>query len=78
MPPKVYEAMKMVPREKPQKPGFAVLMKAFQGTAPYQCMLCKDRLRFAGAMAGEYAIKLLSERLHQMAKKQWLQTPTHG
>ncbi len=50
--PKVYEALEMTPREKPQKPGVAVLMKAFLGTDPYQRILCKGRLRFAGAMAG--------------------------
>ena len=53
--------------------GFAVLMKAFLGTDPYQCILCKGRLRFAGAMAGEHATKMLSDRLHKMAKKRWLQ-----
>ncbi|RAP70109.1 transposase [Candidatus Erwinia dacicola] len=39
--PKVYEALEMTPRKKPGKPGLAVLMKAFLGTAPYQCILCK-------------------------------------
>ncbi|MBH2919035.1 hypothetical protein I5Q47_24740 [Serratia marcescens] len=48
-------------------------MKAFLGTDPYQCILCKGRLRFAGAMAGEHATKMLSDRLHKMAKKRWLQ-----
>ncbi|EBP4367410.1 transposase [Salmonella enterica] len=67
--PKVYEALEMTPREKPQKPGFAVVMKAFLGTDPYQCILCKGRLRFAGAMAGEHATKMLSDRQHRMEKK---------
>nr|WP_249105810.1 hypothetical protein [Serratia marcescens] len=73
--PKVYEALEMTVREKPKRPGFAVLMKGFLGTDPYQCILCKGRLRFAGAMAGEYATKMLSDKLHRMAKKRWLQTP---
>lgn len=74
--PKVYEALlEVTPREKPQKPGFAVLMKAFLGTDPFQCILCKGRLRFAGAMAGEHATKMLSDRLYRMAKKRWLQAP---
>ncbi|KKF35901.1 IS91 family transposase [Erwinia tracheiphila] len=73
--PKVYEALEMTPREKPQKPGFAVLMKAFLGTDPYQCILCKGRLRFAGAVAGDHATKMLSDRLYQMAKKRWLRMP---
>ncbi|UIA83496.1 transposase [Erwinia tracheiphila] len=67
--PKVYEALSMTPREKPQKPGFAVLMKVFLGTDPYQCILCKGRLRFAGAVAGDHTTKMLSDRLHRMVKK---------
>ncbi len=50
-------------------------MKTFLGTDPYQCILCKGRLRFAGAVEGEHATKLLSDRLHRMEKKRWLQTP---
>ena len=73
--PKVYEALAMTAREKPQKPGFAVLMKGFLGTDPYKCILCGDRLRFAGAQAGMRATELLSERLHGMEKKRWLRTP---
>ena len=67
--PKVYKALEMTPREKPQNPGFAVLMKAFLGTDPYQCILCGDRLRFAGAQAGTHATELLSKRLRGMEKK---------
>ncbi len=67
--PKVYEALEMTPRKKPEKPGFAVLIKGFLGTDPYQCILCGDQLRFAGATAGVHATKMLSDRLHQMAKK---------
>ncbi|CAI1078545.1 Uncharacterised protein [Serratia entomophila] len=66
----------MTVREKPKRPGFAVLMKGFLGTDPYQCILCKGRLRFAaGTVAGEHATKMLSDRLHRTAKKRWLQTP---
>ncbi|MEI2606975.1 hypothetical protein V8O11_24925, partial [Erwinia aphidicola] len=35
----------------------------------------KGRLRFAGAVAGEHATKMLSDRLQQMAKKRWLRMP---
>jgi hypothetical protein len=73
--PKVYDALEMTVREKPKWLGFAVLMKAFLGTDPYQCILGKGRLRFAGAMAGEHATKMLSDRLHWMAKKRCLQIP---
>ncbi len=37
--PKVYDALAMTVREKPKRPGFAVLMKGFLGTDPYQCIL---------------------------------------
>ncbi|PNM27162.1 IS91 family transposase [Yersinia enterocolitica] len=74
--PKVYEALKMEARKKPEKPGFAVLMKGFLGTDPYQCILCGDRLRFAGAQTGFHTTELLSERLHKMEQKRWLRTPS--
>ncbi|WP_404319977.1 hypothetical protein RX799_24450 [Klebsiella oxytoca] len=73
---KVHFAKKV--QEKPKRPGFAVLMKGFPGTDPYQCILCKGRLRFAGAMAGEHATKMLSDRLHRMAKKRWHSDPGSG
>lgn len=44
--------LQMQAREKPEKPGFAVLMKGFLGTVPYKCILCGGRLRFADAHAG--------------------------
>jgi len=53
--PKVYDALEMTAREKPQRPGFAVLMKAFLRTNPYQCILCKGRLRFADAISDQAA-----------------------
>jgi hypothetical protein len=66
--PLVYEALQMQARKKPEKPGFAVLMKGFLPTDPYKCILCSDRLRFAGAQAGTFATELLSERLCGMEK----------
>ncbi|WP_255211581.1 transposase [Serratia ficaria] len=42
--PKVYDTLEMTVREKPKRPGFAVLMKGFLGTDPYQCIPCKGRL----------------------------------
>lgn len=73
--PKVYEALEMTVREKPQKPGLAVLMKAFLDTYLYQCILCGDRLRFAGAQAGTHATELLSKGLRGMEKKRCLRMP---
>lgn len=72
---RVYEALQMQAREKPEKPGFAALMKGFLGTDPYKCILCGDRLCFAGAQAGIHATELLSERLRGMEKKRWLRMP---
>lgn len=65
----------MTRHKKLQKPEFAVPMKAFLGTEPYQCILYKDQLRFASAVAGEHTTKLLLNRLHRMAKKRWIQAP---
>ncbi|RAP69942.1 putative transposase [Candidatus Erwinia dacicola] len=73
--PLVYKALQMQTRKKPEKPGFAVLMKGFLGTDLYKCILCGDRLRFAGAQAGTQAMELLSERLRGMEKKRWLRMP---
>jgi len=53
--PKVYDALEMTVRAKSKRPGFAVLIKGFLGSNPYQYILCKDQLRFAGAVAGEHA-----------------------
>ncbi|WP_239822137.1 hypothetical protein [Serratia bockelmannii] len=65
----------MTVREKPKRPGVAVLMKSFLCTDPHHCILCKSRLRFAGAVAGEHATKMLYDWLQRMAKKRWFQTP---
>nr|WP_280643984.1 transposase [Candidatus Erwinia dacicola] len=73
--PLVYEALQMQARKKPKKPGFAVLMKGFLGTNPFECILCKGRLCFAGAQSGMHATELLSERLCEMDKKRWLRMP---
>uniref|UniRef100_UPI0035A27322 hypothetical protein n=1 Tax=Yersinia rochesterensis TaxID=1604335 RepID=UPI0035A27322 len=56
----------MEARKKPEKPGFAALIKGFLGVDPYQCILCRDILRFAGAQSGAQATKLLSDRLYRM------------
>ncbi|MFE8663978.1 hypothetical protein ACFYLP_15275 [Serratia nevei] len=71
----MYEALQMQALEKPEKPGFAVLMKGFMGTNPSKCILCDNRLRFSGAQAGTHTRELLSERLRGMDKKRWLRMP---
>ena len=49
--PKVYDALAMEARKKPEKPGFAALMKGFLRAEPYKCILCGNRLRFSSAQA---------------------------
>lgn len=62
----------MEARKKPEKPGFTALIKGFLGVGPYECILCGDRLRFAGAQSGTRATKLLSDRLYRMEHKRRL------
>lgn len=69
--PKVYEALEMQARKKPEQPGFAALMKGFLRTAPYKCILCGNRLRFTSTQAGRLATELEAERLHAINRKRW-------
>ncbi|MEY0878493.1 transposase [Providencia manganoxydans] len=71
---KVYDALDMIHPNVPEKPCFAALMKGFLNTDPYQCILCRNRLRFMSAEKGIHAATLLSERRDKMARKRWLQT----
>lgn len=76
--PKVYDALQMEAREKPEQPGFAALMKEFLRTDPYKCILCGNRLRFSGAEAGRHATELVAERLHGIDRKRWLLAQAAG
>lgn len=58
---KVYEALQMEARKKPEQPGFATLMKAFLRTDPYKCILCGNRLRFSSAQASRHAAELVAK-----------------
>lgn len=42
---KMYKALDMEEKEKPEKPDFATLMKGFMSTDRYKCILCGDRLQ---------------------------------
>lgn len=64
--PKVYEALQMEVRKKPEQPGFAALMKEFLRTDPYKYILC-----FSCAQAGRHATELVAERLHSIDRKRW-------
>lgn len=76
--PKVYEALEMEARKKPEQQGFAALMKAFLRTNPYKRILYGNRLRFTGAQAGRHASKLVAERLHNIDRKRWLLAQAAG
>ena len=76
--PKVYEALEMEARKKPEQPGFAALMKGFLRTDPYKCILCGNRLRFTSAQGCRHATELVAERLHNIDRKRWLLAQTGG
>lgn len=71
--PKVYEALGMIVKAKPQKPGFASLMKQFTNVDSYQCVLCGSRMVFNCAEAGLRAEALLDMRRQQFKTERWLQ-----
>lgn len=50
--PKVYTALGIEMKKKPQKPGFALLMKQFTNVDPYLCVLCGSRIVFNSEEAG--------------------------
>ena len=52
--PKVYDTPQMEVRKKPEKFGFATMIKSFLRTAPYKYILCGDRLRFTGSQTGRH------------------------
>lgn len=76
--PKVYEDLEMEVRKKPERPGFAVLMKGYLHTEPYKCVLCGNRLRFTGTQTGKHATELVEERLHGIARKRWFMAQVAG
>ena len=63
------QMLDMTLREKPKRLGFAVMIKGFLGTDPYQCILCKSRIRLAGTMASYHVTRLLSDRLSSDGEK---------
>ncbi|EHP5886780.1 hypothetical protein L1O59_005200 [Salmonella enterica] len=76
--PKVYEVLEMEERKKPERPGFAVLMKGYLHTDPYKCVLYGNRLRFTGAQTGKHATELVAEKLHGIARKRWFMAHVAG
>ncbi|PIJ67622.1 hypothetical protein BL250_15570 [Erwinia sp. OLTSP20] len=76
--PKLYEALEMEARKKPELPGVAALMKEFLRTDPYKCILCGNRLPFSSAQAGRHATESVAERLHNIRPKRWLLAQPQG
>lgn len=70
--PKVYPALGIEMKKKPQKPGFASLMKQFTNVDPYQCVLCGSRMVFNSAEAGIRAEELLARRRQEFKTERWL------
>ncbi|MEQ4655422.1 hypothetical protein AB7092_22200 [Providencia rettgeri] len=69
---KVYDALGMKVKKKPQKSGFASLMKQFTNVDHYQYVLCGSRMVFNCAEAGFRAETLLDMRRQQFKTARWL------
>ena len=65
-------SLEMEVKLKPAKLGYAVLMKQFTNVAPYQCVLCSNRMVFSSAEVGSRAEALLAQRHQPLKKKRWL------
>jgi hypothetical protein len=59
-------------KKKPQKPGFASLMKQFTHVDPYQCVLCGSRVVFNSAESDIRAEELLARRRQEFKTERWL------
>ena len=70
--PRVYTALGIEMKAKPQKPGFASLMKQFTNVDPYQCVLCCSQMVFNSAEAGIRAEDLLARRRQEFKTERWL------
>ncbi|MGF7484019.1 hypothetical protein AABS66_21445 [Providencia sp. SP181] len=75
---KVYDVLEMNVKDKPQKPGFAPLMKQFTNVETYQCVLCGSRMVFNSAEAGFRAETLLDMRRQQFKTARWLRQAGQG
>ncbi|CRY63403.1 Uncharacterised protein [Yersinia pekkanenii] len=70
--PKIYTALGIKMKKKPQKLGVASLMKQFTNVDPYQCVLCGSRMVFNSAEAGIRAEELLARRQLEFQTERWL------
>ncbi|MCP1064770.1 hypothetical protein M5G07_01295 [Serratia symbiotica] len=76
--PKVYTALGIEVKAKPQKPGFTLLMKKFTNVDPYQRVLCGSRMvLLKSAEAGIRAEELLARRRQEFKIERWLRNRRH-
>jgi hypothetical protein len=59
-------------KARPQKPGFASLMKKFTHVGPYPCVLCRNRMAFNIAEADIRGEELLARRAQKFKTERWL------
>lgn len=69
--PKVYTALGIEMKTKPQKTGFASQMNKFTNVDPYQCVLCGSRMVLKRAEAGIRAEELLARRRQEFKTERW-------
>lgn len=70
--PKVYIALGIKMKAKPQRLGFVLLMKQFTNVDPYQCVLCGSWIVFNNAEADIRAEDLLAMRRLEFKIERWV------
>ncbi len=65
--PKVYDALGIAPKDSPEMPGYAAMLKGYVKVDPFECILCGHRLTFLRFRAGEALSELVH---HAMAQAQ--------
>ena len=58
--PKVHDALGIAPKDAPEMPGYAAMLKGYVKVDPFECILCGHRLRLLRFRTGE----ALSEVVH--------------
>lgn len=63
--PKVYDALGIAPKDAPEMPGYAAMLKGYVKVEPFECILCGHRLTFLRFRAGEPLSELVHHALVQ-------------
>ncbi|WP_198595255.1 transposase, partial [Vibrio splendidus] len=63
--PKVYDALGIAPKDAPEMPGYAAMLKGYVKVDPFECILCGNRLTFLRFRAGEALSELVHHALVQ-------------